>query len=375
MDARRAALKKAQTIVVKVGSRTLTHASGKLNLRMMEKIVRELADLANQGRRIILVSSGAGAAGMGRLGLQEKPRTMPEKQAVAAVGQSLLIQMYEKFFAEYGHIAAQVLLTRDDFHHRKRYLNSRNALMTLLQLGVIPVINENDTVSVEEIEFGDNDTLSAMVASVIDADLLVLLTDIPGLYTANPKKDPAARFINIVEELTPKIQQYAGKTDENLATGGMVTKLLAAEIAVNSGIPMVIAHGKEKDVLQRIVEGEDLGTLFCARKESLESRKRWIAFGQVERGRLIIDSGARKALVEDGKSLLPSGILSVVGDFKKGETVVIEDESGREIARGLVNYHAEELRKIKGMHTEEAAAILQKNCQEAVHRNNMVVKG
>ncbi|HHX74634.1 MAG TPA: glutamate 5-kinase [Firmicutes bacterium] len=375
MQTGRAALQNAHTVVVKVGSRTLTHRTGKINIRMMEKIVRELADLANQGRRVILVSSGAGAAGIGRLGLAAKPGTMPEKQAVAAVGQGLLIQMYEKLFAEYGLIAAQVLLTRDDFSNRKRYLNSRNTLQALLQYGVVPVINENDTVSVEEIEFGDNDTLSALVASVLDADLLVILTDIDGLYSANPKKDPEARLIHTVEQLTPQIRSYAGQTTETLATGGMITKLLAAEIAVNSGIPMVIANAAVKDVLQQVLAGELIGTLFCARQHSLVSRKRWIAYGQTEQGRLIVDAGARKALMEEGKSLLPSGVVSVDGEFHQGDMVIIEDERGREIARGLVNYSAAELRLIRGMKTEEAAVLLQRSCQEAVHRNNMVVTG
>ncbi len=375
METARAALQNAQTIVVKVGSRTLTHRTGKIKIRMMEKIVRELADLANQGRRVILVSSGAGAAGMGRLGLAGKPETMPEKQAVAAVGQGLLIQMYEKLFAEYGLVAAQVLLTRDDFSHRKRYLNSRNTLQALLQLGVVPVINENDTVSVEEIEFGDNDTLSAMVASIVDADLLVILTDIDGLYSANPKKDPGAKLIHTVKQLTPEIRSYAGQTTEALATGGMITKLLAAEIAVNSGIPMVISNAAKKDVLHLILAGEEIGTLFCARKHGLVSRKRWIAYGQTEQGRLVVDAGARRALMEEGKSLLPSGIVSVDGNFQPGDMVIIEDENGRELARGLVNYSADELRKIRGMRTEEAAVVLQRDCQEAVHRNNMVVTG
>ena len=207
-----------------------------------------MADLANQGRHPVLVSSGAGAAGIGRLGLPAKLRTIPEKQAVAAVGQGLLIHMYEKFFAEYGHIAAQVLLTRDDFNDRKRYLNSRNTLETLLRYGVIPVVNENDTVAVEEIVFGDNDTLSALVAGVLDADLLILLTDIDGLYTANPKVNPEAKLIATVEQVTPEIRKYAGQTSEELATGGMITKLLAAEISTRSGIPMIIAPGREKNV-------------------------------------------------------------------------------------------------------------------------------
>jgi glutamate 5-kinase len=366
-------LRNAETVVVKVGTRTLTHATGKLNLRYMEKIVRELADLANQGRRVVLVSSGAVGAGIGKLGLDKKPQTTPEKQAVAAIGQSLLIQMYEKFFAEYGLVVAQVLLTRDDFNDRKRYLNSGNALQALLGYGAIPVINENDTVAVEEIEFGDNDSLSALVASILDADLLVLLTDIDGLYSANPKIYQDAELISTVEQITPDIRKLAGETCEALASGGMVTKLIAAEIATKSGIPMVIANGKQPDVLQRILDGDDVGTLFCAREKCLESRKRWIAYGQTPHGRLIVDEGARKALVDDGKSLLPSGILEVMGDFDSGEMVSIEDSCGREMARGLVNYSSVDLARIKGMRTDRAADVLERSCNEAVHRNNMVV--
>lgn len=373
MDARRAELRNTGTVVVKVGTRTLAHATGKLNLRYMEKLVRELADLANQGRNVVLVSSGAVGAGIGRLGLAKKPQTMPEKQAVAAVGQGLLIQMYEKFFAEYGLVVAQVLLTREDFNDRKRYLNSRNTLKALLDFRVVPVINENDTVAVEEIEFGDNDTLSALVASILDADLLVLLTDIDGLYSANPKTDAGAELISIVEQLTPDVRKLAGQSSESLGTGGMVTKLQAAEIAGNSGIPMVIANGREPDVLQRILDGENVGTLFCAREKCMESRKRWIAYAQSAHGKIVVDGGARKALLEDGKSLLPSGILEVKGDFEQGEMVAIADQCGHEFARGLVNYSASELRSIKGMKTEKAAEVLQKPCGEAVHRNNMVV--
>lgn len=373
MDLRRKQLQEARTVVVKVGTRTLTHATGKLNLRYMEKVVREMADLANQGRNVVLVSSGAVGAGIGRLGLPGKPQTTPEKQAVAAVGQGLLIQMYEKLFAEYGLVVAQVLLTRDDFNDRKRYLNSRNALQALLQYRAVPVINENDTVAVEEIEFGDNDTLSAMVASILDADVLVLLTDIDGLYSANPKLNPGAELIGVVEQITPEVRKLAGQTCEALATGGMVTKLMAAEMAANSGIPMVIANGAQPDVLQRILDGEDVGTLFYARDKCLESRKRWIAYGQATHGRLTVDSGARKALLDDGKSLLPSGIVGVDGSFEPGEMVVIQDQCGNELARGLVNYSSDELQRIKGMRTEAAAEMLQRACSEAIHRNNMVV--
>jgi|CZCB01.1.fsa_nt_gi glutamate 5-kinase len=375
MVGQREFLKNAKTIVVKVGSRTLTHKNGKINFRMLEKIVREMADLANQGRHPVLVSSGAGAAGIGRLGLPAKLRTIPEKQAVAAVGQGLLIHMYEKFFAEYGHIAAQVLLTRDDFNDRKRYLNSRNTLETLLRYGVIPVVNENDTVAVEEIVFGDNDTLSALVAGVLDADLLILLTDIDGLYTANPKVNPEAKLIATVEQVTPEIRKYAGQTSEELATGGMITKLLAAEISTRSGIPMIIAPGREKNVLQRLLDGEEIGTLFCARDKGLDSRKRWIAFGQTAHGRLIVDRGACKAILEEGKSLLPSGVIDVIGNFVQGDMVAIEDEDGHELARGLVNFSSKEMKLIKRLRTDEAAKVLQRPCTEAVHRNNMVVTG
>lgn len=370
----RKAFKANSTVVVKVGSRTLTHASGKLNLRMMEKLVRELADLYNRGCRVILVTSGAVAAGIGRLSLPDKPQTIPEKQAVAAVGQGLLIQMYEKLFSEYGLVVAQVLLTRDDFNDRKRYLNSRNTLQALLQYGAIPLINENDTVAVEEIEFGDNDSLSALVASLLDADLLVLLTDTGGLYSANPKFDPQAQLIEKVEQITPAIKKLAGDSDETLATGGMVTKLMAAEIATNSGVPMIIANGKEPHILLRLLEGESVGTFFCAREKSLESRKRWIAYGQSPHGRLIIDKGAVQAVLNEGKSLLPRGIVAVHGSFEQGDMVAIEDKDGAEIARGLANYSSRELRNIQGLHTDAASGLLQRVCGEAVHRNNMVVK-
>jgi glutamate 5-kinase len=370
----RKVLQAAKTVVVKVGTRTLTHATGKLNLRYMEKVVRELADLKNQGRNVVLVSSGAIGAGIGKLGLSAKPQTTPEIQALAAVGQGLLIQMYEKLFAEYGLVVAQILLTRDDFNDRKRYLNSRNAMQALLNYGVVPIINENDTVAVEEIEFGDNDSLSALVASILHADLLVLLTDIGGLYTANPKLDESATLLSVVEQITPEVRKLAGETCEALATGGMVTKLLAAEMVTSSGIPMVIANGRDPNVLQRILEGEDVGTLFCARDKSLESRKRWIAYGQSTHGRIIVDDGARKALLDDGKSLLPSGILDLVGEFEQGEMVAIEDMCGREFARGLANYSAGVLRQIKGLRTNQAAEVLGRSCAEAIHRNNMVVQ-
>ena len=372
MDEFRLGLKEAQTVVVKVGTRVLTHANGKLNLRYMEKVVRELADLKNQGKNIALVSSGAVGAGIGRLGLKKKPESIPKKQALAAVGQGLLIQMYEKLFSEYGHVVAQVLLTRDDFNDRKRYLNSRNALSALFDFGAVPIINENDTVAVEEIEFGDNDNLSAMVASILDADLLVILSNIEGLYSGSPNDDQS-ELVKVVENITPEVKQWAGSAEDKLATGGMVTKVMAAEIAINSGIPMIIAHGREQGVLQRILDGEDIGTLFCARDRCLAGRKRWIAYGQQTRGSIVIDEGASKALLHDGKSLLPSGILEIDGEFEQGDMVIIQDQNGQELARGLVNYSTEELMLIKGLKTKKASEKLQRVCSEAVHRNNMVV--
>ncbi len=373
MKSGKRSLSAAKSIVVKVGTRLLTYETGKLNLRAMEKVVRELADLKNQGKDVVLVSSGAVGAGIGRLGLPGKPQSTPEKQALAAIGQGLLIQMYEKLFAEYGQVVAQVLLTRDDFQDRKRYLNSRNALLALLKLGAVPVINENDTVAVEEIEFGDNDTLSALVASTLDADLLVILTDIGGLYSGNPRLEESAELISTVEEITPEVRRWAGASTEALATGGMVTKLQAAEIAVNSGIPLVIASGREADILQRVLAGEETGTYFCAREKSLDCRKRWIAYGQATHGRVTVDDGARKALLDDGKSLLPSGILEVAGEFEAGDMIAVEDECGLEFARGLSGYNSLELMKIKGLRTEKAAEILHKPVREAIHRNNMVI--
>ena len=361
-------------IVVKVGTSTLTYKTGKINLGNMEKLVRELADLKNQDKDIILVSSGAVGAGIGKLGLKKKPVSIQEKQAVAAVGQGVLIQFYEKLFAEYGHTIAQVLLTREDMENRMRYLNSRNTLLHLFKYGAIPIINENDTISTEEIEFGDNDKLSALVATLVDADLLVLLTDIDGLYTANPRLDPSAKCISLVQEISPELKSVAGATAEMMAKGGMITKLEAAEIAMSAGIDMVIADGREKNILRRILSGEPTGTLFCAQGGHLRSRKRWIAFAQKVKGTITIDQGAEQALKIQGKSLLPIGIIHISGDFNRGETVGILGSQGQEIARGLVNYSSMELKQIIGCKTVEVNNILGYACaEEVVHRDNLVL--
>lgn len=361
-------------IVVKVGTSTLTYATGKLNLDQLERLVRELADLRHRDIEVVLVSSGAVGAGMGKLGLRSKPRSIPEKQALAAIGQGILMQMYEKFFAEYGEIVAQVLLTREDITQRGRYLNARNTLLALLRLGVVPIINENDTVAYEEIKFGDNDTLAALVAGLVDADLLVLLSDIDGLYTADPRKDSSAQLIKTVEELTPEIVALAGNSGSRLGSGGMMTKIQAARIVSTSGIPMIVANGSQKGVLKEIVMGENPGTLFLPCDHRLNSRKAWIGYASKTSGAVTVDQGAEKALLEKGKSLLPSGITSVEGDFERGCVISIMGGSG-EIARGIVNYSSAEIKQIMGCQSNEIVRILgQKDFDEVIHRDNLTLK-
>jgi len=365
----------AKRIVVKVGTSSLTHQTGKLNLFQLERLIRELADLANQGRQIILVTSGAVGAGIGKLGLRSKPKNMPEKQAAAAIGQGLLMHMYEKFFAEYGHIAAQILLTREDLADRKRYLNARNTFFALLNFGAIPIVNENDTVAVEEIRLGDNDTLSALVAGLIDADLLVLLTDIDGLYDHNPKTCTRAKLIPLIHEITPEIEAMAGGAGSELGTGGMETKLTAAKIAMSSGIPMIIANGENHKILHNILQADFQGTLFLPKEVRLHTKKRWIAFGSDLQGRIYVDAGAEKAIVANGKSLLPAGITKVEGTFEAGNVVGLWGPTGSEFARGIVNYSSEEIAKIMGKNTQEIFAILgHKDYDEVIHRDNLVVK-
>ncbi|AVX19970.1 MULTISPECIES: glutamate 5-kinase [Carboxydocella] len=374
VEERKRYLKQVKRVVVKVGSSTLTHSSGRLNLQHMEALVHQLADLHNRGLQVILVTSGAVGAGIGKLGLKRRPRTIPEKQAAAAVGQGILLHMYEKLFAEYGQTVAQILLTREDVAHRSRFLNARNALFTLLKLEVIPIINENDAVAVEEIKFGDNDTLSALVASLVEADLLILLSDIAGLYEADPRSQPDARLLNWVAEITPEIEAMAGGAGTQLGTGGMATKIQAAKIAVSSGTAMVIADGSRPGVIQDILAGEEVGTWFKPQDHPLQARKRWIAFSPGVKGRLVVDDGAVRALVKGRKSLLASGLLAVEGSFSEGQVVTVVDREGREIARGLVNYSATELEQIKGLKTEAIERLLgHKNYDEVIHRDNLVV--
>ena len=367
-------IKNAVRVVVKIGTSTLTYNNGKLNLFRIEKLVRELADLANQGKEIILVTSGAVGAGLDRLGSTERPKTIPEKQAVAAIGQGILMHMYEKLFAEYGQIVAQVLLTRENSVKHKLYINSRNTLLTLLKMGVIPVINENDAIAIDELKIGDNDTLSATVATIVDADLLIILSDIEGVFTANPQNDPTAQLIEEITDITPEIEELAGGAGSKLGTGGMYTKIQAAKIAVNAGVTMVIASGALEGVVRNILSGENIGTIFPAKEQHLQVRKSWLAFGAMIKGELVVDEGCEKALITEGSSLLSVGIVEVKGTFDQGNSVRILSKQGREIARGLANYNSEEIKKICGKNTNNISKILgSKLYDEVTHRDNMVI--
>ena len=369
-------LQQAKRIIVKVGTSTLNYATGKLNIEKIELLVRELSDLANQGREIILVSSGAVGAGLERMKKNERPKTIPEKQALAAVGQGILMHLYEKLFAEYGQTVAQVLLTKENSRQYSQFINSRNALLTLLAMGVIPIINENDAVAVDELKIGDNDTLSATVATLVDADTLIILSDIDGLYTANPAKDKNARLLYEVAHITPEIEKMAGGAGSSMGTGGMSTKIKAAKIAVNSGTTMVIASGSERNILRRLLAGELLGTIFPAKEIHLKRRKSWLAFGKPICGDIIVDEGCKQAVLA-GSSLLAAGIKSVNGNFAVGNTVRINTQDGSEIARGSVNYDTEALQKIQGHHTNEFKSLLKDIdypfSKEVVHRDNMVI--
>ena len=368
-------VKDLKRIVIKVGTTTLTHESGLINLGRMEKLVRFMSDLHNEGYEVVLVTSGAIGAGMGKLNLAERPKTIPEKQAVAAVGQVALIHMYQKIFSEYGKNIAQLLLTKDDIENRKRFLNARNAFFAIFSQNVIPIVNENDAVTIDEIKVGDNDTLSALVASLVDADLLIILSDIDGLYTANPKEVPDAQLISIVENIDSDIRKIATGSGSKFGTGGMATKIKAAEICTSSGINMVIAKGENPEIMKRIISGEDVGTIFLKNNKKLSARKHWIRFGSKKSGKIIVDQGASTAICSH-KSLLPSGIIKVSGTFMKGDIVSIFDEGNTEIARGIVNYSSEELDKIKGCHTSEIFDILgYKDYDVVVHLNNMQILG
>ncbi|RKU24974.1 glutamate 5-kinase [Candidatus Poribacteria bacterium] len=368
----RTCLKAVQRIVVKVGSSTISEGAH-LNEAALDGLVHDLALVKQEGVEVILVTSGAIAAGWPQLGLKQRPNTLPHLQAAAAVGQIRLMAAYKDRFSNYEQRAASMLLTRDDFSNRERYTRMNDTMRALLHFGVIPIINENDTVAVDEIKVGDNDTLSAYVTNLAQAELLVILSDQAGFYTADPRHDPNSELIHTVTTISEEIWQAAGAAGTTSGTGGMVTKLRAAEIVTSSGEMMVMAHGREPLVVTRLLKGELLGTLFLPQSR-ISGRKRWIAYSRPPKGRLIVDNGARDALVQGGKSLLPAGIRRVEGNFDYSDTVSCLTENGAEFARGLVNYNAVDTAKLAGKHTKDIENILgYRDYDEIIHRDNLVL--
>lgn len=374
-EASREALKKAKRIVIKVGTSTITYANGKRNFSQIDRLAREISDLQNQGKEMILVTSGAVAVGVDRMGLPGKPKTIPGKQAAAAVGQGVLMHTYEKFFADYGQIVAQVLITKTEAIDRHRYTNTRNTFMELMRQRVIPIVNENDVVALDELKIGDNDNMSALVAGIVDADLVIILSDVDGLYTANPQTHPDAVIVPEVAEITPEIEASASGVGSARGTGGMATKIQAAKAATSSGIHLVIASGTEKNAITRVLQGEELGTLFVSRENRLQFRKRWLAFGAKIAGSIVVDDGCAKAIRKAGGcSILPAGVFAVQGEFLPGSTVSVIDKDAHELARGLVHYSSAELEQIKGCNSGEIANILgHKNFDEVIHRDDLVI--
>lgn len=374
-EASREALKKAKRIVIKVGTSTITYANGKRNFSQIDRLAREISDLQNQGKEMILVTSGAVAVGVDRMGLPGKPKTIPGKQAAAAVGQGVLMHTYEKFFADYGQIVAQVLITKTEAIDRHRYTNTRNTFMELMRQRVIPIVNENDVVALDELKIGDNDNMSALVAGIVDADLVIILSDVDGLYTANPQTHPDAVIVPEVAEITPEIEASAGGVGSARGTGGMATKIQAAKAATSSGIHLVIASGTEKNAITRVLQGEELGTLFVSRENRLQFRKRWLAFGAKIAGSIVVDDGCAKAIRKAGGcSILPAGVFAVQGEFLPGSTVSVIDKDAHELARGLAHYSSAELEQIKGCNSGEIANILgHKNFDEVIHRDDLVI--
>ena len=367
-------MKDARRIVVKVGSSLVTNEGRGVDAEAIANWCRQLAALMREGRELVMVSSGAIAEGMKRLGWTERPKELHELQAAAAVGQMGLAQMYETKLREQGMRSAQVLLTHADLVDRERYLNARSTLLTLLSHRVLPVINENDTVVNDEIKFGDNDTLGALVANLVEADVLIILTDQKGLYSADPRKDPNARFISEAQAGTPELELMAGGAGSSLGRGGMITKILAAKRAAGSGASTVIAWGREPDVLLRLAAGESIGTALTASTPKLAARKQWMADHLQLRGAVGVDAGAAAKLLNEGKSLLPIGVVEVQGDFRRGDVIAVRDPAGRELARGLTNYSSAEARMIARKASSEIESVLGYVAEhELIHRTNLVL--
>ena len=367
-------LKQARRIVVKVGSSLVTNEGRGLDEKAIGQWSEELAALVKEGRELIMVSSGAIAEGMKRLGWAVRPKEVNELQAAAAVGQMGLVQMYETKLRQCGVGSAQVLLTHADLADRERYLNARSTLLTLLKLGVVPVINENDTVVNDEIKFGDNDTLGALVANLVEADALVILTDQKGLYTADPRRDPSAQFVHQARAGDPVLEEMAGGAGSGIGTGGMITKILAAKRAAGSGASTVIAWGQEPQVLQRLCQGESIGTALLAQTGKSQARKRWMSDHLQLRGAVVVDEGAVNKLVGEGKSLLPIGMTAVEGDFSRGDVIAVRSPTGLEVARGLSNYSSSEARLLCRKSSAEFERLLgHVGESEMIHRDNLVL--
>jgi glutamate 5-kinase len=373
MRDRKLSLDLASRVVVKIGSNVLTENNG-LNVKVIRSITRQICRLIDAGREVILVSSGAMASGVKKVGLPKRPDELPKRQAVAAVGQAGLIMEYEKAFGRHHKKVAQILLTSEDLSNRKRYLNARNTMYTLLGWQVVPIINENDTVSVDEIQFGDNDNLAAMITLLMDADILINLTDIEGLFDRDPRIHQNAQLIPMVTAITKSTEQYAGEISGALGTGGMMSKVRAARKVNSAGVPMVIAKGDTPGILTKIFSNKAYGTFFAPRKEKMTSRKCWIAFSLKPHGAIKIDDGASEAILKNGKSLLPSGIVDVEADFNIGAAVEFKNRKNEILGIGLANYSAADIRKIMGLKTHQIKAVLgHKSYDEVIHRDNLVI--
>ncbi len=371
---RKSIISNVNRVIIKIGSSVLTDSDGSLSESVFEKLALEISKIRDKNIEVIVVSSGAIASGMKKLGIVKRPKEISMKQAIAASGQSTLIRHYERAFSAFNLHVAQILLTLDGLLDRKRYLNARKTLITLLRMGIIPIVNENDTVAVEEIMLGDNDNLAAHITSLIEADLLIMLTDIEGLYSKDPRNNKDAEFISLIERIGEEIENTAGDTFGRATIGGMKTKIEAAKKAAAFGVPTIIANGKNGSTLGDIFDGEEVGTLFLPSEESLSGRKHWIAFTLKSAGEIVIDDGAKKAITSSGKSLLPSGIKEVHGNFGVGESVTCVDENGTEVARGLTSYSAGDIRKIMGSKTSDVEGILgYKYSDEVIHRDDLAV--
>lgn len=367
-------LKNVKRVVIKVGSQVLTDVIGALDVEVFQQICDDIAVLRAKGLQVLVVSSGAVAAGRSELGMTEKPTTIPQKQAAAAIGQTRLMQAYENALAPHGLKAAQVLLTSEDLGSRQRFLNARATMDTLLGFGIIPIINENDTVVVDEIKFGDNDNLSALVTNVGEAHLLLILTDVQGLFSADPRENPDAVLIPLVKGITREVERAAGGSRSSVGTGGMSTKVAAAKKAGKNGVPTILVPGKQKGIVAAALQGEEVGTLFLPSDAGVNRRKHWIAYTLKPAGRLFVDDGARDVLLKKGKSLLPSGIVRVEGRFERGACVRVCGSDGQEFARGLSDYSSSEIILLAGHKSREIEDILgYRYADVIVHRDNLVV--